>query len=139
MTLIVPVVTQSAVPAKSGVALMARVLGNNGEPILQATISSIGYTVHNLDDSTITDVTGSFTVSSAIYDSLQRSDLTWTKDDVDNPGTDGRYGYNFKDVVPASAFTPGNQRYQVDVKFTPASGQVFYVVFQFNTTRIYAT
>lgn len=135
-----PIITSAAIPGRSGITLMARILGNTGEPITQASISSIAYTVTDLSDDNTEITTGTFTVSASVFDNLQQADLAWTKDDVDNKGSDGRYGYNFKATVAATIVTIAlsGHTFQVDVRFTPASGQPFIVAFRVATLKIFA-
>jgi len=131
---------RGVVTAQSGVTLMARVLGYNGEPITKVSITSIAYSVR-LKNTATTTATGTLTVNDVVYNDLQQQDATWQVDDVDNPGTDARWGYNFRATLAATLFaafavdtaspyevTP--YTYQVDVEFTPASGQPFVVAFE---------
>lgn len=123
----------------SGCTLMARVLGNNGEPIVQADINSIAYSVRDLTDGE-TDSTGNaLTVSSVVYNDLQQSDARWTADSRYKPGPDRRWGYNFATTLPATLFTDFDvgaaaaeipykvtpHSFLVTVKFTPVSGVAF--------------
>ncbi len=124
------IVATNAVAAHSGVALYARVTNAAGTAITQATLTSIYYQVWCLTHG----VTGSKTalvVADCIFDALQTGE-GWSE--VDSTG------YNFSCVIPATEFgddpdsdpTPITLRYQVDVLFTPASGQPFVVPFQFS-------
>jgi len=101
----------------SGATLMARVLGDDATAIQQADVSSIAYSVYDLDD-TSSPSTGTLTVSDVVYDTLQTDDR-WDADTT---------GYNFKWAAPASLFATGDRVYKVEVAFTPASGEVFHVV-----------
>lgn len=133
----------------SGVTLMARILGNAGTPITQASLSAITYTVRDITGQTTIAQDTALTISSVVYDSLQQSDPRWDLDDSSNPGADNAWGYNFLAVIPAADFasytvnadtsevTP--HRYQVDVEFTPTSGQKFVQAFQFLGVPTYAT
>lgn len=99
---------------------MGRIYGNAGTVITQASLGSITYKVNVLDEDDVeTEVaTGTITISSAVYDTLQTSDPRWTKDTT---------GWNFIFVVPAATFTSANAglRHRVDVRFVPASGEPF--------------
>lgn len=139
------IITGGQLSAKSGLTLLARILGNNGEPITRASLSAIAYTVKDrTNDAAVS--TDSLTISTVVFDDLQQNDPRWTKDNENAPGPDGRWGYNFLATLPASAF-PGlddddaedttEPLYQIDVKFTPASGEVFYQIWQFRPARVY--
>lgn len=141
------VVTGTAI-LNSGVTLLARILGNSGIPITRASLSSISYTVRDLTTPETVATGQALTISSVVYDDLQQSDPRWDKDSEDEPGRDGRWGYNFAAVIPAAHFTSytvgsyspypvTGHRYQVDVKFVPASGQPFVQPFQFTALPTY--
>ncbi len=116
-------VVESKTVAKSGVTLMARVVGAGGTPITQASIGSISYAVQDVTEGTRV-ASGSISVAGTVYDSLQ----PWAED---------ANGYNFAWTTPASstAYTPANvpfiqpHQFQVDVQFTPVSGEPFIVPF----------
>ena len=109
----------------SGATCMARVVGQAGTAVTQASLTSIAYKVFDLDGATpdTATATGTLTVATAVYDTLQTSDSRWTVDTT---------GWNFLDTVAAaSANLPtGDHRYRVEYVFTPASGQTFRVVFE---------
>lgn len=135
--------------ALSGVTLLARVRGAAGSLITQSSISTITYSVSNLTAGTTSGST-SLTVSAVVFNDLQQDDPRWTKDSASDPGIDGSYGYNFAATIPATAFAvsvldsdasdpvPDQVRYQVDVVFTPTSGQPFRLVFKVNPVAVYA-
>lgn len=133
-----------SVVAGSGVTLLARLRGQGGQHVTQASLSSIGYTVSDLQAGAII-ATGTFTVSSTIFDSLQQFDPRWTMDSQAAPGADGSWGYNFLAGLPASALPQTTltsaalylppPRVQVDVLFTPLTGEVFRVVWSFSPVR----
>ncbi len=109
--------------ANGGVFCMGRIYGNAGTLITQASISSIAYyvyTVTNLGVETSVG-SGSLTVSTSIYDTLQTTDPRWTKDTT---------GYNFAATIPASLWTGGGLKNRISVKFTPVSGEVFVQTFE---------
>lgn len=126
------------VVSKSGVTLLARILGQLGTPITVATISSITWNVQDLVTQLSTG-SGSFTPSQVVFDSLQVFDPRWNKDSASSPGPDKLWGYNFLASVPASSFTAYDvaassavfpsvvtpHTFQVDVEFTPVSGEKF--------------
>jgi hypothetical protein len=124
------------------VALLARILGNAGNPITQSDITSIAWTARDLNTG-VTISTGTFTVATSVYNSLQQSDGRWTVDSQYAPGHDRRWGYNFAGTVPAATFANlfdvdpltfrvTLHRVQVTVAFTPASGEPFRQAFQFS-------
>ncbi len=118
---------------KNGSAtLLARVVGNDGLPIVRADLASIKYSVYLLDDQDAnarTVVTGhddvSLTVADVIFDTLQ-TDALWTVDAT---------GYNFRHVLDVSAnpaFAMAGRRYLVEFELTPTAGQVILVRFRTN-------
>ena len=118
---------------KNGSAtLLARVVGGDGQPIVQADVSSAEYSVYLLDDQDSdarTAITGhagvALTVANVIFNSLQ-TDSLWTVDTT---------GYNFRYVLDVSAnpaFAVAGRRYLVEFALTPATGQVILVRFRIN-------
>lgn len=111
-----------------GAFLAARILGNNGAYLTQATTSSITYLIYDVTaGAEITS--GSLTISSVIFDTLQ-TDGRWTEDTT---------GYNFGYAAAASAFATPDHTYRVEFKITPTSGQVFFVVFELITSALYTS
>ena len=114
----------------SSVILLARVVGEDGRPVTTSTITSIEYTVYQLDEAdpdSLTAVSGhtavAVGVNGTIFDSLQTDDL-WSVDTV---------GYNFRHVLDVSqdqAFPKAGVHYQVRYKLTPASGQIIIARFR---------
>ncbi len=97
--------------------LLARVTGNAGTNITQASLTSITYAVYDRSVNPVTAVnTGTLTIASVVYDTLQTTDDRW---DVDTTG------YNFAYTFPGTLFPSGNREYRVEVKFTPTSGEAF--------------
>ena len=117
---------------KNGSAiLLARVVGSDAQPIVQADVASAEYSLYRLDHQDADSrqaVTGhdgvSLTVSEVIFNSLQ-TDSLWTVDST---------GYNFRHVLDVSA----NQAfanvgsYLVEFQLTPGTGQVILVRFRVN-------
>jgi hypothetical protein len=114
------------------ITLLARVVGRDGDNIVQFDVASIEYSVYLLDDQDAdsrTEVEGhtdvALSVSQVIFDTLQL-DLLWTVDDL---------GYNFRHVLDVSqgpAFAVAGRRYLVEHRLTPISGQVILVRFRIN-------
>jgi len=111
----------------SGFSLMALLKGTDAENVEQADISSIAYSVYDLSSTGSSTDTGTLTVASVIFDSLQ-TDSRWSTDAV---------GYNFRWDVPASIVADGAKSYRIEIAFTPASGEVFHAVFEVTTTNLY--
>lgn len=114
------------------VTLLSRLVGGDGQNLVQADVASAKYTVYLLDDQdadTRTAVTGhtnvSLTVADIFFDALQ-TDALWTVDAI---------GYNFRHVLDVSvdqAFTIAGRRYLVEFELTPTSGQVILLRFRVN-------
>lgn len=125
-------ITTATIFEDAGASLMARVLGNAGTAITQASLSSISYKVFDLhgDTPTTATQTGTLTISAVVYDTLQTSDPRWTVDTT---------GYNFLYTAPASWFPDAPRTYRVELKFTPATGEVFWLVYELKTKVIYSS
>ena len=112
----------------SGPWLLARVVGQAGSAVTQASLSSITCKVFDLQGAApgtaVSEPT--VTISSAVFDSLQ-TDARWTEDAT---------GYNFAHQVASSVVADGGHAYRVEYKFTPASGQTFYVVFEVHASDV---
>lgn len=131
----------------SQVTLMARILGQLGTPITQATVATIAWQVSNLTQGTVVG-NGSFVVANTVFNALVQADPRWIRDSVYTPGPDGAYGYNFAAVLPASTFAPSTlgpgQNLQppdvlrCDVNFGMADGSNFRVPYTWKSTPVYA-
>lgn len=134
------------VVAGSGVLLLARIRTSAGDLLNQASVTSVAWTLTDVTNGAAVS-SGTFSVSATVFNALQQGDVRWTQDSARNPGPDGLWGYNFAATLPASALPPAAQtyagvnappaRYQVDVAFTPASGEAFRVAWQFSPVRVY--
>lgn len=111
----------------SSLVVMARVLGGLGANITQAYLSSVTCRVYTSSGTLV--ASPAVTIASSVYDALQETedDPRWTLDTT---------GYNFSFTVPASAF-PSPGMYRVEFKFTPASGDAFYVVCRINVLNLF--
>lgn len=110
----------------TGLVWMARVLGQDGEAVTQASLDSIVMTSMDLDDySSVT--TATLTISSVVFDTLQTADPRWTAD---------QRGYNFLYAVPAAAIPSPGKTYRVGLLFTPSSGQPFALGLDVTTRRL---
>jgi hypothetical protein len=109
----------------TGATCLGRFVGQDAAAITQASLTSIAYKVYNLDSATPTTATatGTLTIASVVYDTLQTSDDRWTVDST---------GFNFLDTTAGAAanLATGDQRYRIEYTFTPASGEVFKGVFE---------
>jgi hypothetical protein len=116
---------------KNGSAvLMARIVDSDGENVQQSGISSIEYSIYELDPcrpDNLSVVAGhdgvSLTVDDVIFNSLQSGGL-WTVDED---------GYNFRheiDVSQTEAFPKAGVQYQVRYEMLPTAGQKTIVRFQ---------
>ena len=127
---------------------MGRILGNGGTPITVASIASINYAIRDLTAGSTTS-TGTLTPGAVLFNDLQVADPRWTKDTERRPGADGRWGYNFLATLAATLFTAYDldtttkvvtpHRYQVDVRFVPASGEPFVQPFAFTPVPVYTS
>ena len=114
------------------VTLLARVVGKDGQNIVQTDIASAKYSVYLLDDQDAdgrTAATGhsdvDLTVADVVFNTLQ-NDALWTVDET---------GYNFRHVLDVSAnqaFTIAGRRFLVEFELTPNTGQVILVRFRLN-------
>ncbi|MCE9546921.1 MAG: hypothetical protein K8T25_15710 [Planctomycetia bacterium] len=114
--------------------LLARVVGAGGQPIAAAGVSTVHYSVEQLDDrndQAATAVAGHHDVALTPADVLLsplQTDARWTIDDQ---------GYNFRhelDVSEDDAFPTAGRRYRVTYRLLPTSGQV--IVVRFNLLAI---
>lgn len=120
------IITRASVFEDSGAVVMARVRGSDGSYVQQADLSKIERTIStpgNVGTATNIDITAS------VFDTLQTSDPRWTVDTT---------GYNFRDTVSATDLPLANVTYRVEYKFTPTSGQPFWVVYELTTLDLLA-
>ena len=112
--------------------LLARVVGDDAEPVTIADVNSIEYAVYLLDDQDPddrTEVEGhadvTLTVADVLFNSLQ-TDSLWTVDAT---------GYNFRhtpDISTYPAFDVAGRRYLIEYRLTPAVGQMILARFRIN-------
>lgn len=91
-----------------------------GYPIVQADVSTITYSVFDLDgDNAAVLSAQSLTISAVVYNTLQdTAGYVWTADTL---------GYNYKHTLPITAFPTGGRTYQYEAKFTMADAGVVWV------------
>ena len=99
------------------VPFLARIRGNSGALITQASLASVACKVISPRSGAVLAMPA-VAVSSSVYDALQAGGQ-WEGDAT---------GYNFLHVVPASAF-PEPGVYLVEYTFTPVSGGPFTLHF----------
>lgn len=125
--------TYGTVFERGSAVLLARVTHSDGQPVQQSDVSSISYTVSELDRCTgqATPVAGHtdavLPVELSVYNTLQ-TDSSWSVDLT---------GYNFRheiDVSTDEAFSQVGATYQVRYDLQPTSGQ--RVVFRFQLRAI---
>jgi len=93
-------------------------VAGEGNCAKQADLSSITLKVFDISIDPPTEIlSATLTISSVIFDSLQ-TDATWV------PVVDST-GYNFRYIVPTTAFPTGDHKYRVEVKFTTTGGYVW--------------
>ena len=109
-----------------GATCMARVAGADGANITQASLSTITVTIFNRRTKAEIVSVASLTVANVVFDTLQ-TDARWSLDSS---------GYNFRHTVAASSLATPGIVHAVEYKFTPATGQVFWVVFDLTTREI---
>ncbi len=112
----------------------ARVRNAAGQYVTQASLSSIAYAVYDRDNNDTLVTSGSVTVSTSVFDTLQNAaaDLVlWVRGDTQIDSV----GWNFKHTLPRACFPLGKtavnafRRYRVEYTFTPQTGDPFRVFF----------
>lgn len=125
-----PISLKDVIWEDSDVFLMARIAGEDGAYITQASITSITCYIQNLNTGTA-PTPPSITVSDVVFDALQ-TDAIWTADST---------GYNFKVQVADTFFAEGDTKYLVEFRFTSASTPDFKFPVQYFliTKRVYGS
>lgn len=106
----------------SPVTLRDRLVDTDGTSVVQADVSSIAYAVRDTTDPSTVVASGSLTVASVIYDTLQTTG--WTYDAT---------GYNFAATLAGICFPSGEKVYRVEVAFAMAAGGTLYVAKEVST------
>ncbi len=97
--------------------VLARLLApDDGDPLVQADLSAIVWSLFDLDADPRTAIVdgATLTISNVIFDTLQ-TDSRWTADDV---------GYNFAHQVPSANLATGGHTFRAEYKFT-SGGETF--------------
>lgn len=110
--------------ANSGATLMARLRRNDGTTLVPADVNSVAIKVYDDTGKLTATLPGS---AYTIFSSLQ-VDARWVIDSI---------GYQFAVNVPGTAWTKGNVTYRVEAAITPAVGNLFFVLWDCDTTLTY--
>jgi hypothetical protein len=116
----------SSVFEDSGFHLMARITIHDASNAQQADISSISLQVWDIDRDFQVGATENLTVANVVFDTLQ-TDARWTADST---------GYNFRYTGTAAQVSKGGSTYRYEFKITPASGEVYHIVFDVPTIEL---
>jgi len=125
---------QAVILAKSSPLFMARIVDAVGKTITADHVSSIEYTIHQLDPDSqqpTASIIGHTSVALSAGDvvlSDPRRDYAWA--DVD------RHGYNFSfrpDIRQSPAFSIPGRFYRVETKFTTDSAEIFLLRYRITT------
>lgn len=119
--------TKAAIYEDSPVVVLARITGEDGDPVTQGTLSAITCRVYTYSGTLV--VSPAVTVASSVFDTLQTEDddARWTGDAV---------GYNFAFTIPAAAF-PDPGLYRAEFKFTPSTGDPFFFVVTVHASSLF--
>lgn len=99
-----------------------------GKCLKQADLSSITFRAYDEEDPDTTVNSGTVTVSSSIFDTLQTT--------ADDPAWPFTRGFNFRhDLTPAN-FPTGDRTYVVEYKFTTTGGTVGWARYRGVATRV---
>lgn len=95
--------------------LMARIVDDAGNALLQAGVEGIEVDVFDLTTPATPTQTGDYepTVAATIFDTLQTADDTWTVD---------QEGYNFRHVLAGAAIPDEKTRYVAQITLTLTGG-----------------
>lgn len=113
----------------NGFSLMSRVIGDDATDVRQADISTITWKLFDKEARTVVVDSGSLTVSSVIFDTLQ-TDARWKADSE---------GYNFRWDVPETLLPTGDTDYRIELKYTTDTAIVFHDVFEPSTRDLYSS
>lgn len=106
-------------------------VAGEGKALKQADLSSVTFRTYEESDPGTAINTGTVTISSSIFDTLQTS--------TDDPVWTGDYGFNFRhDLAPAN-FPDGGKVYVVEYKFTTTGGAVAFAVFRGQAVGVHSS
>lgn len=99
----------------SGVYLMARVVGQEGTPVIRSQLDSIVASFYDPDGEEEIVDDESLEIADVVFNTLQDDDPRWTID---------AEGYNFRYFAPAAAFSEAGT-VRVRILFTPVDGEEY--------------
>jgi len=109
-----------------GATLLARIIGWDGNNLTQASLTSIAYSITNMNSNAQVVAPTALAVATVIYDTLQTTAI-WTEDTT---------GFNFKHHIASTVFADGFSKYAVEYIFDPAAaGESNFVVQAILTTK----
>lgn len=118
-----------SIVAKSACSVVARLEDRDGTYLQQADFSAIAYSVFSLASTPPSILaTGTFTISTAIFDTLQTPNF-WTVDSI---------GFNFVGDIPSTDLAT-NVDVRVEVKYTLTTAAIFRVVWEAKHIPIYGS
>ena len=115
-------ITQGTVIEDSVAVFLVRIAGVDGVNLTQASLTAVSYAVFDPDGQEI--LSGDLVIADVIFDTLQTGDPRWERccpSDVE--------GFNFRHVMPATAFPTGGATNRVEYKFTDTNGYVYHKPF----------
>jgi len=112
----------------SGCCVLGRLTGFDGELIKQADLTSISCKIFDADANRLETADLTPAVADTVYDAAQTS-AAWPYDD----------GYNFRHLLPATAFPTGGHKYRVEYLVDPASAdeENFHCVLEVYARNLY--
>jgi len=116
-------VNTDTVFAGSGITFLARLRGDDGQLITQASLSGVTVDVWDRSNSDVSVLSTAVTVTTSVFDTLQ-TDPRWTADTT---------GYNFRYDMADTVLSQDNHKYRVEFWFTPVTGSKFPLVWEIST------
>jgi hypothetical protein len=110
---------------QTGPTLLARLKDNFGIYVIQDAITSITYSIRDILIPGTLVSGGSLTVVTVVFDTLELAPI-WTVDAV---------GYNFKWPL-AKTLIPNSEKYRVEIKFIPITGEQFFLVYELDCKEV---
>ena len=103
-------------------------IAGEGYPVIQADLSTITYSIYDLETGSFVVNSSSLTIANVIYDTLQDTDgILWAQDGI---------GYNFRHNLGSASFPDGDRRYRYEAKFTSMSGDVFWLLLDLTAENV---
>jgi hypothetical protein len=122
-----------AIVNKSGVVLTAYMKDQDFADITKAALAAITYTLFDATN-------GNSPVAIAGYENLPVDIATTVYDTVQTPGANAGLSnkYNFRHVLAAAPFT-NKASYRAEYRFSPVSGEPFYLIATLGAKLVYST